>query len=124
MNKKILLLIAALVLLITICFCPLAYLWDIANPPPIGSSIYRASAIDICEKFVKGKLRNPSTAKFTYSPRPIVETDDNITFVVSSSIRAQDSDGRWFKVDCGCVVKYVGENQWNLISLWIGDQRW
>lgn len=79
------------------------------------------AAFDICTKFVKDRLKAPSSAKF----RNFFEDDGEVTvtgsgdgpFVVRSTVDSENSFGAQIRGDFVCTVRNTGDSNWRLVDL-------
>jgi hypothetical protein len=79
------------------------------------------SAIDaelICQQFIEKRLKAPATAK--YAPlgnEDAVEFLGENTYKVFSYVDSQNSFGAMLRTKYLCIVQYIGDDNWKLISL-------
>lgn len=70
----------------------------------------------VTEKFVKRRLKSPSTAEFpSMTDADITQTGKK--FEISSYVDAQNSFGAQIRKDFNITVEYAGGGNWNLIDL-------
>ena len=79
-----------------------------------------AGAWTVCEKFVKGKLKTPSTAKF---PSIWSGHSQYVTYLgdkqyrVESYVDAQNIFGAMLRTNFNCKVEHVEGNTWKLVRM-------
>ena len=77
----------------------------------------------MCEDFVKNRLVAPATAKFPslQDVTVIVVSDTQNIYKVSGYVDSQNRMGALVRTHYTCVVKYIGNNKWQLQDLEILD---
>lgn len=82
------------------------------------------NAADICHAYVKERLKAPSTAKFPNSEDSnavqITGTGDG-PYTVAAFVDSQNSFGAMMRDQYTCIVRYIGNHNWQLVDLSIGD---
>lgn len=71
----------------------------------------------ICQDFVEDRLKAPATAEYPSDYRKYTERLASGRFRVTAYVDAQNSFGAQVRTDFVCVVKYVGDETWELESL-------
>lgn len=78
-------------------------------------------AFDVCQQFVKDRLRSPASAEF----RNFFEDDGEVVvtgtgdgpYTVRSSVDSQNGFGAMLRSDFTCTVSYAGDSDWRLVDL-------
>jgi len=71
----------------------------------------------VCKKFVKARLKSPSTAKFPYiSPDEVLILDKGC-YGITSYVDAQNSFGAIMRTHFRCIVEKNDTGGWDLVSL-------
>lgn len=71
----------------------------------------------VCEKFVKARLKSPSTAKFPYvGPDEVLILDDGC-YGIASYVNGQNSFGATIRTHFRCIVEKNDTGGWDLVSL-------
>lgn len=80
---------------------------------------YSTMAYVMMQDFVKRGLKAPSTAKFPWmgDSQVMVARSKDQTYTVYGYVDAQNSFGAMLRKEYTGVVKQVGEDQWELVSL-------
>lgn len=91
------------------------------SAPTTPKEEQRYGAFDVCTKFVKDRLKAPSTAKFRNffekDGEVVVTSTDGVTFVVASTVDAQNSFGAMLRTSFVCTVINTGGSNWRLVDL-------
>lgn len=83
---------------------------DAAGEPDVGDE-YGAQVM--CEKFVKDRLKSPSSAEFDSEPG----TRSGKAWVVEGVVDSENSFGAMIRSDFTCKIKYLGDDEWKLQRL-------
>jgi hypothetical protein len=87
----------------------------------VGYDVRRFGAFEVCTKFVKDRLKSPATAKFRNEIERDGEvtwsTDDDVTWLVKSSVDSENGFGALIRNQFGCEVQFVGDDQWQLVDI-------
>lgn len=67
----------------------------------------------MCEKFVKARLKAPSTAEFSDTKSSGKGPD----YSVSGAVDSENSLGAPIRNDYRCLVRYDGDSEWDLVEL-------
>lgn len=71
----------------------------------------------ICHKFVRERLKSPSTAKFPTSDESTVQPISGGDYEVTSYVDSQNAFGATLRSNYTCVVKPVEGDKWRLVDL-------
>lgn len=79
----------------------------------------RAQAADVCEGFVKQRLKAPATAEFRnpYGDQIVYAGDGKGPVTVSASVDSENGFGAKIRLPYVCVVSSAGGDRWTLDSL-------
>lgn len=98
--------------LILICFC-IASCGD-EGGEKTNSEPSKLEAYVMSQQFVENQLKAPSTAKFPgFQDGFVKEMGDN-KYKISAYVDAENSFGAKIRVKYFCVLKYVGDDNWQL----------
>lgn len=73
----------------------------------------RYGAQSVCEQFVEDRLKSPSTADFSDTETSNVGD----LWTVTGAVDSENSFGAMIRNTYRCVVRYSGDDTWNLVSL-------
>jgi hypothetical protein len=76
-----------------------------------------AEAWTVCEQFVTGRLKAPSTAKFPWMSRDYVSELGAGKFRVKAHVDAQNSFGAMLRTRFDCTVTHIEGDRWQLEDL-------
>ncbi len=94
----------------------------------IGSWIYlsgssdssghgKVAAYTMCEQFAGKRLKAPASADFQLYDDSLVRNMGESEFKIISYVDAQNSFGAKLRTKYACVIKYTGNEEWQLESL-------
>jgi len=83
--------------------------------PSIEPTKYAAYVM--CQEFVKDRLRAPATADFPVLSEARWSKSDGDRWRFEAHVDAQNAFGAVIRTRFHCVVKYAGENKWQLVEL-------
>lgn len=87
-------------------------------------SIDRAGAADVCEQFVRDRLKAPDTATFRdpYGDQIFYTGDGEGPITVDASVDSENSFGANLRSTYTCTVSHAGsDDTWNLVDLQLND---
>jgi len=95
-----------------------------SSSAPVRSSTdndYRGSAFTRCEEYVLGRLKAPSTARFSLRDAHVVAVTSD-TYAVRSHVDSENEFGVQVRTNFRCEVQFNGgeptnEDSWTLVSL-------
>ena len=71
----------------------------------------------MCQRFVRNRLKAPSTAKFQPSRNATSRKTGDARYVVTSYVDAQNSFGATLRSTWMCDIEYTGGQNWSLRDL-------
>ncbi len=79
----------------------------------------RSQAANVCEKFVKARLKSPGSAKFRdpYGDQITYTGDGKGPITVTASVDSQNSFGASLRSPYTCTVTKASGSTWNLVKL-------
>jgi len=84
----------------------------------------KTMAYTMMQEFVKDNLVSPASAKFEWISEPDCKISRNEhLYLISSWVDSQNSFGAMLRTQFEGAVEQVDEKNWNLRSLYMGDQR-
>jgi hypothetical protein len=85
---------------------------DLAGDEPDDISAYV-----MCQEFVKDQLKAPATAGFPLIHEATVSESGSEQWNIRSHVDSENSFGANIRTQYGCEIKYVGNDEWQLVDL-------
>jgi len=91
-------------------------IFDYDKPIPSQGSHYRDAALS-ARRFVKQRLKSPSTAEFPPTSTATVKKTPNGTYIVSSYVDSQNAFGATLRSNWVAEIRYLSGNRVELVDI-------